>query len=58
MGMKGDYGRPLGLNPRLLVVPPALESAALKIVNNEFGANGESNEWKGTAEVLVAPWLA
>ena len=58
MGMKGDYGRPLGLNPRLLVVPPALENAALKIVNNEFGANGESNEWKGTAEVLVAPWLA
>ena len=35
-----------------------LESAALKIVNSELGANGESNEWKGTAEVLVAPWLA
>lgn len=58
MGMKGDYGRPLGINPRLLVVPPTLESAALKIVNNELGANGETNEWKGTAEVLVAPWLA
>jgi phage major head subunit gpT-like protein len=57
-GMKGDYGRPLGINPRLLVVPPALESAALKIVNNELGANGETNEWKGTAEVMVAPWLA
>lgn len=58
MGMKGDYGRPLGINPRLLVVPPTLESAALKIVNNELGAGGETNEWKGTAEVLVAPWLA
>ncbi len=57
MGMKGDYGRPLGMMPRLLVVPPALESAALKIVNNELGANGETNEWKGTAEVLVCPWL-
>lgn len=57
-GMKGDYGRPLGITPRLLVVPPALESAALKIVNNELGANGETNEWKGTAEVMVAPWLA
>lgn len=57
-GMKGDYGRPLGLNPRLLVVPPALESAALKIVNNELGAGGETNEWKGTAEVMVCPWLA
>lgn len=58
MGMKGDYGRPLGINPRLLVVPPTLESAALKILNNELGAGGETNEWKGTAEVLVAPWLA
>lgn len=57
-GMKGDYGRPLGLTPRLLVVPPALESAALKIVNSEFAAGGETNEWKGTAEVLVCPWLA
>lgn len=57
-GMKGDYGRPLGLTPRLLVVPPTLEFAALKIVNNELGANGETNEWKGTAEVMVAPWLA
>lgn len=56
--MKGDYGRPLGIKPRLLVVPPALESAALKIVNNDLGANGETNEWKGTAEVLVVPWLA
>ena len=57
-GMKGDYGRPLGVRPRLLVVPPQLESAALKIVNNEFGPNGETNEWKGTAKVEVVPWLA
>ncbi|WP_066667356.1 MULTISPECIES: Mu-like prophage major head subunit gpT family protein [unclassified Sphingomonas] len=58
MNMKGDYGRPLGVMPRLLVVPPALESAALKIVNNELGPNGETNEWKGTAKVEVVPWLA
>ncbi|MEE8612272.1 MAG: Mu-like prophage major head subunit gpT family protein [Sphingomonas aquatilis] len=58
MGMKGDYGRPLGIRPTLLVVAPQLESAALKIVNNELGANGETNEWKGTAKVEVVPWLA
>lgn len=58
MGMKGDYGRPLGIRPMLLVVSPQLESAALKLVNNELGANGESNEWKGTAKVEVVPWLA
>lgn len=58
MTMKGDYGRPLGIKPNLLVVPPQLESAALKILNNERAANGETNEWKGTAELLVVPWLA
>jgi hypothetical protein len=27
-------------------------------LNSEFGAGGESNEWKGTAELLVVSWLA
>jgi phage major head subunit gpT-like protein len=57
-GMKGDYGRPLGLMPNLLIVPPALESAARKILNSEYASGGETNEWKGTAELLVVPWLA
>lgn len=57
-GMKGDHARPLGLMPNLLVVPPALESAARKILNSEYAAGGETNEWKGTAELLVVPWLA
>lgn len=57
-GMKGDFGRPLGLTPNLLVVPPALESAARKILNSENASGGETNEWKGTAELLVVPWLA
>lgn len=56
--MKSDYGRPLGLMPNLLVVPPALESAGRKILNSEYAAGGETNEWKGTAELLVVPWLA
>lgn len=57
-GMKGDYGRPLGLMANLLVVPPALESAGRKILNSEYASGGETNEWKGTAELLVVPWLA
>lgn len=56
--MKGDGGRPLGLVPNLLVVPPSLESAALKLMNSENAAGGETNEWKGTATPLVVPWLA
>ncbi|MGK7661167.1 MULTISPECIES: Mu-like prophage major head subunit gpT family protein [unclassified Marinovum] len=57
-GMKGDYGRPLGIMPNLLVVPPSLESAGRKILNSEYASGGETNEWKGTAELLVVPWLA
>lgn len=57
-GMKGDYGRPLGLSGKLLVVPPSLESAGRKLLNSEYAAGGETNEWKGTAELLVVPWLA
>jgi phage major head subunit gpT-like protein len=57
-GMKGDYGRPLGLVPDLLVVPPSLESAGRKLLNSEHAAGGETNEWKGTAELLVVPWLS
>lgn len=56
--MKGDHGRPLGVKPRLLVVPPTLEGAANRLINNDHDANGATNEWKGTAEVMVCPWLA
>jgi phage major head subunit gpT-like protein len=56
--MKGDGGRPLCLVPNLLVVPPSLESAGRQILNSEYGTGGVTNEWKGTAELLVVPWLA
>jgi phage major head subunit gpT-like protein len=57
-GMKGDYGRPLGLTANVLCVPPSLESAGRKLLNSELASGGETNEWKGTAELLVVPWLA
>lgn len=58
MGFKGEGGKPLGLVPDLLVVPPSLESAGRKLLNSELGTGGETNEWKGTAELLVTAWLA
>lgn len=58
MTLKGDHGRPLGLTPDLLLVGGTNESAARKIVANEYGPGGESNEWQGTARVQVSPWLA
>lgn len=56
-GMKGDYGRPLGIKPGLLVVPASLEGAANRILNSEYGTGGVTNEWKGTAKMLMTPWL-
>jgi len=58
MSMKGDYGRPLGLVPDLLVVPPSLEQAGRQIIKNAQQASGATNEWQDTAEVLMVPWLA
>ena len=57
MGFRGDGGRPLGVIPNTLVVPPSLESDALKIINSEYGDGGVTNEWKGTARLIVTPWV-
>lgn len=56
-GMKGDYGRPLGLMPNLLVVGPSNEAVALKVLLAEQDAAGATNVWRGTAELLVVSWL-
>jgi len=56
--MKSDEGRPLGIRPNLLIVPPSLEAAAFAVVQAEKLANGQDNPYYNTAKVLVAPWLA
>jgi phage major head subunit gpT-like protein len=58
LAFKSDEGRPLGIMPNLLVVPPALEGAARKLLLAETDAAGATNPWRGTAELLVVPWLA
>lgn len=55
---KGDGGRPLGIKPTHLVVPPSLEIAALKLVNATTLANGADNVLKGLVQVVSVPWLA
>lgn len=57
-GMKGDYGRPLGIIPNLLVVPPTMEAEALELLNSERNAAGATNVWRNTATMLMSPWLA
>lgn len=52
---KADGGRPLGIRPNTLVVPPSLEGAARKLlVKDENGGN----EWSGSAALVCTPWLA
>ena len=55
--MKDVEGRPLNVNPTLLVVPPALEDTANALMTAERLDDGKTNIYKGTAKVLVVPWL-
>lgn len=64
MSLKGDEGRPLGIKPNVLVVPPTLEGASMRLLNNgsRVVLVGEApvavqNEWAGTAKPIVTPWV-
>lgn len=52
-----DGGRPLGINPTLLVVPPSLRKAALETVVAERNAAGATNVNRNAVEVLITPWV-
>lgn len=54
---KGDNGRPLGINPTVLVVPPTLEFEARALLENAINAAGATNELKGRLKVQIASWL-
>ena len=58
MGFKSDEGRPLGIRPKLLVVSPGNEKEALDITQAERLANGATNVYRNSAEVVVVPWLS
>jgi len=68
MSYVGEDGQPLGVTPKLLVVPPQLEQRALRILNAEIIApamlageaqvGSNENTLKGTADLLVIPQLA
>ncbi len=55
---KADGGRPLGVKPTHLVVPPSLRAAALALIEAQTLAGGESNPNFKTVEVVVSPWVA
>ena len=57
MSMTDEEGESLNIIPDLLVVPPALEAEARKILLADQ-INGTTNTMKGTAEPFVVPELA
>lgn len=62
MGFINDNGQPMNMRPNLLVVPPSLEGAARQLLNadmiaNSAGTAGITNVYKGSADLLVTPWV-
>lgn len=56
--MQGDYARPLALRHTHTMVPGNMEGVARKVLSNALAAGGETNEWAGTSQLIINPWLA
>ncbi|WP_160286834.1 Mu-like prophage major head subunit gpT family protein [Pseudomonas knackmussii] len=50
---KDEDGRPLGINPNVLLVGPGLEDTARALLTNDRLEDGKTNPYKGTAELVV-----
>jgi phage major head subunit gpT-like protein len=57
MSFTDDEGRPLGLIPDTLEVPPALEATGRLLCEGDKLTDESPNPYKGTAKVLVNPRL-
>lgn len=62
MNFKDGEGRPMSITPTHIVCPPALEGQFRQLLNSEFFNAGAvaapvSNVWKGTADLIVSPYL-
>ena len=71
INVKGDYGRPLGIMPNMLVTGPSLESTARDLIKSEFlpvsGVPGDpanannlgliSNTDRDLVTLMMSPWL-
>src|SRR5699024_3364870 len=54
---KDNQGRPLGLMPDTLEVPPALEATARTLLEADKLDDNSPNPYKGTAKLIVNPRL-
>jgi phage major head subunit gpT-like protein len=60
MSITDDRGKPLGIIPDTVVIPPALEETARLILSSDYYPSGSktvTNPWKGSAELIVSPYL-
>jgi phage major head subunit gpT-like protein len=57
MSYKDAEGRPLGLIPNVLEVPPALEEVGRMLVTYDKLEDDKPNPYKGTAKLIVNPRL-
>jgi phage major head subunit gpT-like protein len=58
MSLVNQEARPLRIVPDLLIVSPDLEATARTILRADKQANGATNIWKESADILVVPELA
>lgn len=56
--IKGDYGRPLALRHSHTMVPNNMEGVARRVLQNQLTTGGAPNEWAGTSQLILNPWLA
>jgi len=56
--LNGDYARPLALRHTHTMVPSTLEGAGKRVVVNALAGGGDTNEWAGTSQLIMNPWLA
>ncbi|MDI3480796.1 MAG: hypothetical protein PWQ97_451 [Tepidanaerobacteraceae bacterium] len=57
LSLLDEKGKPLNIVPNLLVVPPQLEDTAKQILMADT-INGTTNIYKGSAQLLMVPYLA
>jgi phage major head subunit gpT-like protein len=55
--IKADGGRPMGVKPTHLLVPPSLRAAALALIEAQLTGGGDSNPNYKAVQVIVSPWL-
>ena len=57
MGYLDEDGRPLGVMPDTLLVPPALYDTAMGLMTADRLEDDKTNIYKGSAKVIETAWL-